>query len=746
MSSSTSSSSSHSQRSPLHERSNSEKNKLQIRVVPYTPPRLDEVEAGDSHAREAEAGNDGAHHTAINPSGSASTGLTPYGKEGYQGFTSWSPSSTLSPSSPASPSARVQGSRVSASKPSSDSSGAECTAPPAAPVLSKASYGSNIRRINAPTRQSRRHEDDPASPASPTWRKSKYRRDINVHSDKTFSVVLKPVHARYSDRSESSLSQPPLSNTSTVSSHERISFDAPIEDLHSSPLSSVAERSVSSSTPASPTASTELPEDHITSSPENYRLIGGLRKVPRTPDLKNKGKGKEVATRPLPPLPEAPTTPPKTEPSHVVATKSSFSSELSASTVEETTNYKVLGRSSPPLPDSDSIYAPPSSSSPNYKLLGRSSPPKPFVSSPPRPQGSVDTPSSQNFAVPSDIDTPGSKNFIVHRNIDTPRSRNFIAYSDIDTPQSQDLIGYSDVDTPGSRNFVVHGNPSASSSVYAFARRPRRYSSDDSLHEILAKYSQESLVIAPLEARKRPLSERFGHYKQNSRDSLRGRADSFSSISSIVSQDTPNIVRFHSTASISSIPQTSWAGPSRPSSVGTSRALMDTHQWSSQLSTVPSEYEGTERSSRVISIGSLPDRSSSARGSRNSRQIRSISSSILENLEPSQSHSRSNSRSDSLERPAPVFARGARELPSPPLRTEPSGIFLTPIIQQKLAFVSQLAFWKYSHLYPSMGKTILWQWRKTLASSTVDEIRRRRKSTRKLVGGKRFPVSGRRRQ
>ncbi|KAI1074074.1 hypothetical protein F5B20DRAFT_470042 [Whalleya microplaca] len=580
------SSSSDSQRSPLHERSSSEKNKLQIRIVPYSPPRP-EAEASGSQAPESETENNDAH-AANDPASSPSTKATFYGQEGYafeQGSALSSPSSRSTPTTPL---ARAKDRGVSGTKLASDSSGLQQTAPlPLA--INRPSQGSNIRRINTPSQQSE-HDD---GPASPTWKPSVPRRDkfINVHSDKTFSVVLKPTHGRISDRSTSS-----TFNTSTVSSHDQFSFDAPIEDRPISPLSSVPERSVSPITP--------FPEHRSDASPWNYRMVGGLRKVPKTPDLKDKGKEKEVISpTSSPPLPETVVASPETSP---LTLKQSFNSQQTDSTLEETTNYKIVGRSSPTSPDSISISPSSSSSSENFKLLGQSSPAQRLVSSP-----------AQGFA-----------------------------------------------DTPASRNFVVHGDPSPSPS-FAIARKPVPRSSDDSLGQLLReKYSQESLVIPPLRPHKRSSSEKFSSFKQGSKESLRGRANSFSSISSIISQESvsllPNIIRLHSSPSTSSIPPFSWVGPS--SSV-LQRPRMETHQWSSQLSPVVSEYEGSEGGSRVLSsISSIPG------SSRGSRHMRRISSGQVqeEHLESPRSHSRSHSRTDSS---GPAYMRGARELPSPPLRT-----------------------------------------------------------------------------
>ncbi|KAI2630606.1 hypothetical protein GGR54DRAFT_161697 [Hypoxylon sp. NC1633] len=626
MSSSASSSSSQLQRQPLHERSESEKNKLQIRIVPYSPPRPD-VDDGEGssrpHAPESQVGEDDTRGRFSDPTQVTTprtTRSTNYEREAYGADSS--PSSFSTPASPLA--SRAKGRGVSGSKLASDQAGAESTAPPS-PVINRPSYGTNTRRVNPQLQPSQSRHDD-RSP-SPTWNRSLSRRDnlINVHADKTFSIVLKSTRPRNSDRSESTLKSPPLSNTSTISSHEESSFDASTEDRLGSPLSSVPERSVSPYTSGSPTTVTGFPaeEQHIeSSSPWNYRMVGGLRKVPNTPDLKGKGKGTELSESPLPPLPVTIVTPPE-PPSSPLATKQSFNSEhnseQSHSTIEETTNYKVIGRSSPPVPDDDSIGDPPSSSSSNYKLLGQSSPAQ---------------------TVASSAAAPGL------------------------------------VDTPGSRNYIVHGDTSPASSSLPPFRRHRYHSSDESsVQQVRERYSQESLVVPPLRPHKRSSSESLGYYRQQSRENLRGRANSFSSLSSIVSQDsasvfggsTPNVVRLQHTPSTSSIPRSTWAGPSN---TGQQRARMDTHQWSSQLSTVMSEYEGSDPGSRVVSMGSIPERVSSAFGSRDSRQMRSISSSLgLENLETRRSHSRSNSQSDSLDRPSPVYMRGARELPTPPART-----------------------------------------------------------------------------
>ncbi|ORY69489.1 uncharacterized protein BCR38DRAFT_480676 [Pseudomassariella vexata] len=642
MSSPASSSSSRSpRRRPLRERSNSQQNTLAsgIRLVPYSPPRPETT----SSASETESSRqDEGDHDATHNSSPTARRKRSSEKEAYLAT---SPASALSsPSSSTSTLVRAKGRSVSGTKLGSGSTGAGPSTPP--PALRRGSYGGNVSVVNAPSRH-----DRPL--ASPSRRSPRPRVDkiISVNSDKTFSIVLKPTRApdgTAADQDRSS-NTPSQSNYSTTSSHEGISFDAPQHDRDfepSSPPTSVAERSVS---PYSP-ASTPVPEEHNSSdSPWNYCMVGGLRKVPTVPAAHQTGKDKEVAplSISLPPVAEDPSSQAQSSP---LAAKPSFNSESSEqtnTTIEETTNYKVLGRSSPPChSDSDSVEATPSSHS-NYQLLGESSPVHPFVSSPLREL--------------SNTDTPGSKNFIVH---------NYPSLSSFDTDSRSPRPKYSDdsLALPGEQDSLLQEQPSEESSG------------------VRGKYSQESLVVPPLKPRKRSSSEKFGYYKQRSRESLRGRASSFSSISSIINQDvtstylasTPNLVRLGSTPSTTSLNQPSWA---RPSSAVPSRLRMEPepHVWSSQLSTVMSEYEGSERDSRALSLTeshSLPSRQDSrsmsglsmtgGRTSRHSRHILSISSSVAPAEEVSLP--RSQPGSDSLDRPGPSFARSPRELPSPPIR------------------------------------------------------------------------------
>ncbi|RWA11168.1 hypothetical protein EKO27_g3923 [Xylaria grammica] len=604
MSSSTSSSS-HSQRTPLHERSKSENNKQQIRLVPYTPPKIEAEEAG-SHAPEPETARSNITSQNTNDGTSSSSKLLE--RERFIGSAF---SSSSSSSSPIVSSTWVKGKGVS------ESSGAEHPAP-LPPAILRTSHGSFIRHVNAPTQLLHGQRDNrQALYSTPTKPAPRRNTVISVNSDKTFSL-LKPT-IRVSTGSESTAKSYPNSNTSFFSLHEETSFDAPTDDHPSSLFSSLAERSVSPSSPAASATPTGLTEG---TSPWNYRMTGGLRKVPPTPDSKAKGKEIELITKRLSALPETKATTRVRESSSPLASTSSFGTEHSDSTLGETTNYEIIGRSSPPYPASDSSDVPPSSSSSNYQLLGgQSSAPRSLDSSPTRGQ--------------TVLDTPGSKNFVVH---------------DSSYPSSEQVS----LETPGSRNFILHSNVSPSPSVYPNTRVPRNQASSDSFpRHARETYSQESLVIPPLRPHKRSSSENL-YLKRASREIPHTRSNSYSSISTVLTQDSgPNVVRLAHTPSTSSVRRALWAGRN---SGGPPKVRMDMHQWSSQLSTVMSEYEGS-------------DRNSSALGSRASRNIQSISSSLFDNLEATQVVPQTHSRSGSLDRPGAVFMRGARELPSPPAPT-----------------------------------------------------------------------------
>lgn len=618
-------------------------NTLAIRIVPYTPPRIVSGESSrsqaSSHAYAAEASSGNYGDQASIGEDSVRTGKIGEGRDrlaSSQGFALSSDSANPMPL------AGSRGDEVSGTKPTSK--------PPVdgtrQPTARSSSEVTNITSINAPSPtsgSSALHYAEPLSPSSASAAAyprplSRNRNHVAIHSDgKTFSLVRQGPSSLPSD--SRSLTSPPLSyssRTSATSSHERPSVDAWSDDRSSPPLTgtsaTILDRSLTPYTASPGSSTTQLVVDPITSSPWNYRMVGGLRKVPKTPDLKQTPRHHEPSSAPespLPPLPEISVTPDIETPTRSVVPKASFASTETSSSVFETTNYDIYGHDTSQAQGSSDSLAPPSSSHSNYGLLGESSPAPAFESSPP---------------------------------------------------------GSSDND----ENYILHGEPSPSPSAIVPAK-PR------------PTYSQESLKVAPLRPAKKTSYERLGFLQQRSRENLRARAGSLRSIksfSSIISQEA--VQAFFAAPVLLDIPGSS---PQSTPGGGSSRQAHDSwaalqaaagsssrsprnlpqqrvqmiqaspHQWSSQLSTVMSESEGSSHAgSRSVSVSSASNNNNNGGGgaharrssagwasSMHSRQLPSISSSLAAQLEESEGlSSLSLSRSASLaslDRPQPSYTR-----------------------------------------------------------------------------------------
>jgi hypothetical protein len=544
------------------------------------------------------------------------------GRAGSQG------SALPSPTAPAFSLAKSRDGRVSGVKPLASPSDLGHAGPTAPRLSSSSEVSANISSHNASEPRRSRADDSPspASAAAQRPRSLSRRRNLRlaVHPNGTFSLVPEEPQSGVSD---GSLASPHPSYASrTPSAQDRPSTDTWSDRRASTPLTGASTvildqsfselpRSASSSRRSS---TTQLAEDPSSSSPWNYRLVGGLRKVPATPDAKGKqplySSSTSTSETQLAPLPEASAAVDDEEeentPTRALGPKTSFTSVVSNQTIEtvsEATNYKVYGPGSVAQESSDSLVF--NSATPsNWEVLGQSSPAPAYPSS------------------PATI-SPG-----------------------------------------GDENYVLHGAPSVSpsSSLVTVSRQPRPV------------YSQESLVVAPLRPRKKRSHERFGYYKQRSHETLRSRTGSVQSLKSLSSvitgQDpaqallaTPVVLNLGASSTQRfpwSVPQRSGSSSSNTQGAITFRppAPMlpsQPHQWSSQLSTVMSESEGGSelaRSVSPLSDGSGYHRRRSSTGwvgSMHSRQMASISSSIAGQLE----EAAATSGSDSLEKPQPSYAR-----------------------------------------------------------------------------------------
>ncbi|TVY29051.1 hypothetical protein LHYA1_G002247 [Lachnellula hyalina] len=523
-------------RQPLHERSNSQSNKISaIRLVPSTPPRL--------LGQEKEERDEVYGRTPL-PTHPSHILLAP----GHGRGKDKDPTPALAPEFQTT--SKAQGEAISSGSPVSTHITHHL------PQNADSATGSTISK---PKRLPKKGS----------------KKRLQIHKDsKTFSLLQddpQPVQ----DTPKS-----PTFSIPTKSSYDSLASEA----LHAEARSNSIDSCLLPLTPATPASEGKQPisADHISSSPWNYQLVGGLRKVPKTPDIKQKST--TIADSPLPPLPPLPEVYdlPSAAASHDLSAKPSFRSTQTTTTTSENTNYKVYGNTS----DSASEVAiqPPSSNNSNYQVFGD----------------------------PSEADTASS---VIHR------------------PQT----GYSE-----NENYELHGDPSLTgSSVNLVGGK---------------KYSQESLVVPPLRPRANRSNESFGYYKSRSRESL--RTGSLTSISTVLSQQEAAQAVVGS-GSLIQLPisnraaaSSSWAENTHPLR---SHMNEQPHQWSSQLSTVLSVSEGTERGSRSWSddsgrmSGGFP--STPSRTSRNSRQMLSISSSLQ----------REEGRSESpISPPDPAFTRGGR--------------------------------------------------------------------------------------
>ncbi|KAL0931602.1 serine-rich protein [Colletotrichum truncatum] len=650
---------SRSQRRPLHERSKSQSNSLAIRVVPYSPPRPSHKNR-DSTASASSSRTPTSTTALLSPnpselgqtissraddrSGSASRASDNYSHR--RSYSSSTLTSILSPASSTFPLVSAKDRGVSGSKLRSDTWAAGQSSP-SLPVPTTPPCPTDNSRFNARSWSSQNpHDED--EPVTPTAKRplSRRRNLVTINADgKTFSLL--PQGQRNRESGGQQAHRAPTLSLSTTASRERLSSDAFSENRPSSTVTSLPDRSFSAATLTPASSTTQLAGDHITgtavsnSSPWNYRMVGGLRKVPNTPDLKQKQKSSLLYPEPDPitshssspsdsrlaPLPEASAAEPSSfSGTHDLQSKTSFQSSVTASTSSEKTNYKIYSSSSPPRADTESVLPPPSISSEttNYKVFGSSSPP-----AIPERDSSLPPPSSShsNYEILGRSSPPDTSS------------------AERTPPKTAD----------SNQNYVVHGEPSPAPSSISATRRER----------LRPEYSQESLLVAPLkpQKRKKRSRERFGYYKSRSRDSLRRAASVKSIASSLSFEAAQNIIAapaaFYRSRTLAGSAGKQPEAKAEPTTSAPPASHMKTHphQWSSQLSTVMSESEGgSDPPSRSVSPWSAPGRRSSGPISSHSRQMLSISSSLAANEEGSLSHSRSFT--DSLERPQAVHSRG----------------------------------------------------------------------------------------
>uniref|UniRef100_A0A8H4RH05 Serine-rich protein n=1 Tax=Cudoniella acicularis TaxID=354080 RepID=A0A8H4RH05_9HELO len=556
-------------RRPLHERSDSESNSnvlAAIRLVPSTPPQL----LGPGPEFGAGAGAGAGSRAGLGPSSSRERDVV-YSRTPLPTHPSHF---LLAPG-------KDRDAALAREFRTNPKAHAEAT-----------SSGSSVSTTHTTHQSPRIGDSDTGSPISKPKPPSKKR--LHIHKDnKTFSLFQDDSQASGSD----AVPKSPILALSNKASFDSLGSDG----RYATALSNSIE-SCPPPAPSTPASESKQPisADPISTSPWNYKLVGGLRKVPKTPDLKQKAVGEN----PLPPLPEVPDVPSPLVVSHDLSAKPSFQSSRTATTTSETTNYKVYGNTF--ASTSDVALPPPSSSDSNYQLIG---PPS----------------------------VPSTASSVIHR----PQT----AVSEV----ISEAI-WEDEDEEEFANYKLLGDSSPAVSSASLVHR--------------SKYSQESLVVPPLQPRGRRSNENFGYYKSRSRESLRTGGESFrtgslTSITTILSQQEASRAIIGSGAivnlPIQILSRTGLSSWAERSGTHPPRSHMNEHphQWSSQLSTVLSVSDGgtgTDRGSPSWSDGSRRNSGFPSTASRNSRQMQSISSSLAGE----------EARSDSLEPPEAAYARGGR--------------------------------------------------------------------------------------
>jgi hypothetical protein len=354
-------------------------------------------------------------------------------------------------------------------------------------------------------------------------------------------------------------------------------------------------------TPATIKSEASISADPINSSPWNYTLVNGLRKVPRTPDLKQKAV-ERAADSPLPPVPETkvsdgPAPPASVSTSHDLATKFSFQSTKTtetATTTSENTNYIVYG--DPSASASEAVLVPSSSDS-NYQLIGSPSPTGSVIY---RPQTAPSEDENENYEL-YDNSSPLTSSELVRQTTKYSHESLVVPPLQPRARRPNENLGYY---RSKSRESLRSGSLTSISTILSQQEAYQAIISSGSLIQLPILKAQHKL--------QRPLSLRKG--------------------------------------------QSSWAEPSH---ISPPRFPMQEHPhvWSSQLSTVPSESDGgTERGSRSWSEARRSSGFPSSQ-SRHSRQMLSMSSSLV-----AEEAALARSRTDSLEPPAAAFARNGRHL------------------------------------------------------------------------------------
>lgn len=287
-------------RTPLHERSNSDTNRLAVRLVPQTPPQyLGGRSGGEDEKR--------TYHDIYSRSALPTL-----------------PAHVLSPVGDI-----IQ--QLHGQTPADD--------------VSRLSRNTKLR--DSPAHETPRSDLSPDnSPLSSPRPWSKKRKHVAVHSDKTFSVLdlvqKDPGSSPHDclDPAVSGLSEAwPSKSVSDATLAGVDAHDIEAHENSSTSCNAALPTPALSSTPSAIQTSA-IAADPIIDSPSNYQLTGGLRKVPPTPDRKTTPQSSDSIPVSLAPLPPLPKTSDESETRRNLHTRGS-SLSTNSTTASVHTNYKL---------------------------------------------------------------------------------------------------------------------------------------------------------------------------------------------------------------------------------------------------------------------------------------------------------------------------------------------------------------------------------------------------------------------
>ncbi|KAM0473902.1 hypothetical protein ACHAPX_007950 [Trichoderma viride] len=591
--------------SPDSERS-SQGDRLQIRLVPYTPTRL----SGGSSLNLSALAESARDNVEIHSADESPIATSP-------------PSSGSTIAGPSRPSIRRRNTSVELGDvppiaSPSELSESSPTEPQRGRFRSQSVVSQSLRTLTAPP-------SPEIQPTAPAQRRTKRFVDINLNSDnKTFSLVpLKPTRPRtdsvVSARTDTTTHHSVISTrTDTTTQHSVVSTQTDqtphysvassgsyaqqtssifSEDRPSSPLTTLAE---DDSTSATASFTPSIPEEDFTAaSPWNYKLVGGLRKVQR--DV-SESSDLPTPTRLPSFLEEEPSSPKALAPqepisAYTLTTKASFQSNKTGNTVSDRTNYKTYAQSS-------------------------------------------SAPDTVRNSVTSDFDNaslfPGGPNYVVYDGASASGQSRGHSH----THSNSNSNSHSDSEQQRNPNYVVHGH--------------RRTMSDGTdISHAQSEYSRDSMVVAPL----RPVRSHRLHSSStvmSSRSLEHLRTGSLNSISTSPTRANQDAERDGSVG-VSTQIDLDGRHAATPSGSGQAvhrRAGSRTQPWGTALSTVLSESERTDPSTRSHSRMSGNARSSVFTLNQ-LRQTGSFSTLGMEEALAMASHSRNGS----VDRPQPVYGR-----------------------------------------------------------------------------------------